>query len=193
MFISFLLFVVIKELFELIQVIVECIVDIIDVVIFVIGVGVGVGVVVVIVWDIGNIILVVFKFVVQIVYVILMVIVIVDLMNQLFEQFMLCFRYYKGILIRLFFECFCNYFGLIFQFVLLDNLDQFLVKWCYIFFKNNKGGDRLLGVFSGWKEIGLLVVNLMLDIFVGVICVFKEMFNVDFFIEDGVFRFECKD
>ena len=193
MLISLSLFAVTKELLELTQAIAERIADITDAATPVIGVGVGAGAVAVTAWDIGNIILAVLKLAAQIAYAALMVIAIVDLMNQLFEQLMPRLRYHKGIPIRLLFERFCNYFGLTLQSDLLDSLDQSSAKWCYIPPKNNKGGDRPSGAPSGWKETGLPVANSTLDTPAGVIRVFKEMFNADFLIEDGVFRFERKD
>ena len=193
MIIGLSLFAVTKELLELTQSIAERIADITDAATPVIGVGVGAGAVAVTAWDIGNIILAALKLAAQIAYAALMIIAIVDLMNQLFEQLMPRLRYHKGMPIRLLFERFCNYFGLTLQSTLLDALDQSSSKWCYIPPKNNKGGDRPTGAPSTWKETGLPIANSPLGTPAGVIRVFKEMFNADFLIENGVFRFERKD
>ena len=193
MIIGLSLFAVTKELLELTQSIAERVADITDAATPVIGVGVGAGAVAVTAWDIGNIILAVLKLAAQIAYAAFMIIAIVDLMNQLFEQLMPRLRYHKGIPIRLFFERFFDYFGLTLQSTLLDALDQSSNKWCYIPPKNNKGGDRPTGAPNTWKETGLPLANSALDTPAGVIRVFKEMFNADFLIDNGIFRFERKD
>ncbi len=175
-----------KELVENIQKLAETIADVTDASTPVVGVSVGVGTGVVTAWDLGNFILVTIKAIARIAYIIALTVAIIKLINEIFEQLFPAKRYHIGMKMSTMAEKACEYLGLQFQSDLLNSQD--VKDWVIIPSKDRKG------VKSGFGgQNGLPTNRDSIDTFGDWIRVHKEMFNADFRIQDGVFRFERKD
>lgn len=176
---SISLFMMTKELIENIQRLAETIADVTDAATPVLGVGVGFGAVAVTAWDLGNFILVVLKAVARIVYIIAIVIAIKNLIEEIFEQLLPAKRYHLGMRPRVMFERACQHLGLGFS-TSIPEMD-----WVHIPRKDRKGGEN--------GESGFPTNTGPIYTFGDAIRVFKEMFNADYRIINGVFHFERKD
>ena len=185
-------FVLTKELIESIRSIGERVADLTDAATPVIGVGVGAGAVAVTAYDIGNIILAALKLLLQIAYTIAIVIAIIELIEQIIEQLMPPKRIHLGMTIKTLFKKGCEHLNLTLQSSLLDSLDTGQ-RWVLIPSKNHKGGIPPTGAGSDWRETGVPSAQDPTDTFGGVIRIFKNMFNADYQIKDGVFIFERVD
>lgn len=133
-------------------------------------------------YNVGAIIAEGIKLLVQIAYTVAIIIALVKLFEQLIEQLMPPIRYLKGIPVRLLFQRACDYLGLTLQSSLLDSIDQSNAKWCFL---SQQSGTT--------KGDGLPTQGSIQDTFAGVITTYKNLFNADFRISNGVFQFERKD
>ncbi len=176
---SISLYMMTKELIESVQSIAEAIADITDAATPVIGVGVGFGAVAVTAWDLGNFILAALKLIARIAYTIAIVIAIKELIEQIFEQLLPAKRYHLGMSIRTLFEKACEYLGLQFQ-SSIPELDSIHIPR-----KDKKGGER--------GESGYPTNDGPIYTFGELIRVYKEVYNADYIISNGVFRFERRD
>lgn len=169
-----------KELIENVQRLADTIGDVTDAAVPVIGVSVGFGAGVVTAWDLGNFILVVIKTVARIAYIIAITIAIIKLVEEVFEQLLPKKRYHSGIRIKTLFERACQYLNLQLQSNLLNEIGD----WVYIPSKDRKGD-------SGDK--GHPINSDPIYTFGDCIRIFKEKFNADYRIKNGIFYFERKD
>lgn len=178
---SMSLFMMTKELIENIQAIAEAIADITDAATPVIGVSVGVGAGVVTAWDLGNYVLAALKVIARIAYAIAIVIAIKNLLDQLFEQLMPKKRHHLGMSFYTMTLRACQYLNLSLSSSLLNDVKN----WVHIPQKDRKGGEG--------GETGYPVNTSAIYTFGDLIRTLKEMFNADYRIENGVFRFERVD
>lgn len=176
-----------KELVENVQKLAETIADVTDAATVVLGTSVGAGAGVVTAWDWGNFILVTLKAIARIAYIIALTIAIIKLIEEIFEQLFPRKRYHTGMRIAKMAEKACEYLGLQFQSDLLNASD--IRDWVLIPQKDRKGSVSS----SGGGQVGIPSGRDPIDTFGDWIRVHKEMFNADYRIEDGVFRFERKD
>jgi len=176
---SISLYMMTKELIENTYAIAESIGDITDAVTPVIGVGVGFGAVAVTAWDLGNFILTALKLVARIIYTIAIVIAIKELIEQIFDQILPAKRDHLGMTFRKMFEKSCSYLGLTFESSITE------LEWVYIPKKDKKGGE------SG--EVGYPDNESPLNTFGDLIREMKKMFNAEYSIQNGVFKFERRD
>jgi hypothetical protein len=182
-----------KELIENIQSLSDRIADLTDAATPVVGVGVGAGAVAVTAYDIGNIIMAALKLIAQIAYLVAIVIAIVKLVEQIIEQLMPPKRFHKGMTVKSLFAKACEYLDLTLQSTLLDSIDASGNKWVVIPAKNHRGGEKPTGADSSWRETGVPSAQDPLNTFAGVVRTFKDVFNADFQLKDGVFIFERRD
>lgn len=130
-------------------------------------------------YDIGNFILVVLKTIAKIIYIIAITIAIIKLIEEIIEQILPKQRNHLGMKIRTLFVKGCSHLGLEF----VSSIPE--LDWVHIPQKDKKGES------SG--EVGFPSNTSPIYTFGDCIRVFKEMFNADFRIKDGVFYFERKD
>ncbi len=182
-------YLMVKEAIEAVKATAEAIGDVVDAVIPVVGTGVGFGAVVVTAWDIGNIILTILKAAALLAYTALITYGIIKLMEQIFEQLMPLKRYHLGMTIKKLFEKGCEHLGMTLRSDLLDARGQ----WTLIPPKGHRGGEKPTDFQGNWKEVGVPGANDGWDTFGDLIRVWKEVFNADFRIKNGEFRFERRD
>lgn len=176
---SLSLFTLTRELLDQIRVISESVADLVNASTPVVGVS-AVGPVVSV--DIGDIIALSLKVLLNVAYGIGIVVALISLFTQLIEQLMPPIRYHKGIPVRLLFQRACDYLGLQFKSNLLDSLDKSSAKWCLL---PQKSG-------SNPNVNGLPQQGTQQDTFAGVVTTYKAVFNADYRIVNGVFEFEKK-
>jgi len=168
-----------KEIVENVQKLSETIADITDAATPILGVAVPGGPVTA--YDIGNFILVTLKAIARIAYIIAITIAVVKLVETLFEELLPKKREHLGIKVKTLFEKGCQHLGLNLNSSLLEERSN----WVYIPTKDRKGGS------SG--ESGHPRNSDPIYTFGDCIRIFKEQFNADYRIKNGVFYFERKD
>ena len=168
-----------KELIENVQRLAETIADVTDAAIPVLGVSVGLGAGVVTAWDIGNFILVVIKAVARIVYIIAIVVAIINLIEEVFEQLLPKKREHLGMTFRRMFEKSCQHLGMTFE----SDIEE--LEWVHIPRKTKKGGS------SG--ETGFPSNSEPIYTFGDYVRTMKQMFNADYRLLNNVFIFKRKD
>lgn len=189
--ISLSIYVMTKEIIENVAEISEAVAQLIKASIPDVGSGVGVAasappapvVTVDTTVNIGEFIYAILKVLARIAYTIAMIIAIVNLINELFEQILPKKRYHLGMRFETMFQKFCSHFGMQFQSTLIS---QSPVKnWVYIPRKDRKGGES---GERGFPQTGS-------EIYTGgdFIRTMKELFNADYRIRNNVFYFERKD
>jgi hypothetical protein len=178
-------FIMTKELVESIQAIADRIADLVDAATPVVTVPPGI--------DVGNIIMAALKLVAQIAYTVAIVVALVKLTESIIEQLLPPKRYHKGMTVKSLFVKACQYLNLTLESTLLDEIDKGGNKWILLPSKNHRGGEKPTGADASWRETGVPSQQDATDTFAGVIRTFKEMFNADFQLKDGVFIFERRD
>lgn len=176
---SMSLFMMTKELIEVTREIADLIGLTVNASTPVIGVGVGFGAVAVTAWDLGDWIYYALKIIMKIAYAVAIVIAIKNLIEQIFEQILPKKREHLGMRIRTMFEKSCQHLGLTFE----SSIEE--LEWVHIPRKDRKGGER--------GETGYPTNSGAIYTFGDCIRTFKQMFNADFQITNGVFRFERRD
>lgn len=182
-------FMMTKEAIEAVKQTAEAVADLIDASVPVVGAGVGAGAVVVTAWDIGNIILTGLKVIAYVVYTIAIVIAIINLIEQIFEQLMPKKRFHLGMRLQKLFEKGCNYLGL----NLKSRLLQERRDWVVIPSKGHKGGEKPTGFKGNFIESGVPNANDGFDTFGDLIRVWSSVFNADWRIVGNDFIFERRD
>lgn len=178
---SISLFMMTKELIENVRELAQLIGQTVNASTPVIGVSVGLGAGVVTAWDLGDWIMYAVYVVAKIVYIIAVVIAIIKLVEQLIEQLFPKKRDHLGMTIYDLFDKGTAHLGLTLQSDLLNQVKD----WVYIPQKDKKGGE------SG--ERGYPTNTDPIYTFGDCIRVFKQMFNADYKIVNGVFIFERID
>tara|TARA_R110000787_G_scaffold249334_1_gene354938 strand:+ start:8 stop:1702 length:1695 start_codon:yes stop_codon:yes gene_type:complete len=178
-------FIMTKELVESIQAIADRIADLVDAATPVVTVPPGI--------DVGNIIMAALKLVAQIAYTAAIVVALVKLTESIIEQLLPPKRYHKGMTVKNLFVKACQYLNLTLESTLLDEIDKGGNKWVLLPSKNHRGGEKPTGADASWRETGVPSQQDATDTFAGVIRTFKDMFNADFQLKDGVFIFERRD
>ena len=178
-------FIMTKELVESIQAIADRIADLVDAATPVVTVPPGI--------DVGNIIMAALKLVAQIAYTAAIVVALVKLTESIIEQLLPPKRYHKGMTVKNLFVKACQYLNLTLESTLLDEIDKGGNKWVLLPSKNHRGGEKPTGADASWRETGVPSQQDSTDTFAGVIRTFKDMFNADFQLKDGVFIFERRD
>ena len=178
-------FIMTKELVESIQAIADRIADLVDAATPVVTVPPGI--------DVGNIIMAALKLVAQIAYTVAIVVALVKLTESIIEQLLPPKRYHKGMTVKSLFVKACQYLNLTLESTLLDDINKGGNKWVLLPSKNHRGGEKPTGADASWRETGVPSQQDATDTFAGVIRTFKEMFNADFQLKDGVFIFERRD
>lgn len=186
---SISLFLMGKELYEVIKATVETVGDIVDASTPVVGVGVGLGAVTVTAWDIGNIILLSIKATALLAYSIAITYAIVKLMEEIIEQLIPKKRFHLGMSIYDLFRKGAEHLGLGFSSTLLNERK----KWVIIPSKGHRGGEKPTGHVGSWTERGVPNANDGFDTFGDLIRVWSKALNADFKIINGVFHFERAD
>lgn len=175
------LYMMTKEMIEQTEALAKAVANVIDAVIPVIGVSVGLGAGVVTAWDLGNFILVAIVLVARIAYIVAIVIAIKKLIEQILEQIFPKMREHLGMTIYDLFDKGCKHLGLGFQSKLLTDIKD----WVYIPQKDKKGGEN--------GESGYPTNSDPIYTFGDCIRVYKQMFNAEYKIVNGVFIFERAD
>jgi len=178
---SISLYMMTKETIENVQKLAETIADATDAAAPVLGASVGLGAGVVTAWDLGNFILVTLKTIARVAYIIAMTVAIINLIEEVFAQLLPKKRFHLGMRIQTLFERGCQYTGLRLQSNLLSQIND----WVHVPSKDRKGGED--------GESGHPVNSGPIYTFGDCIRVFKEMFNADYRIKDGIFYFERRD
>ena len=114
--------------------------------------------------------------IVEVIYIIAVLVGMVFMVKSLLEQLLPKSGVYRGFTIRNMFQLCCNHLNLTLKSDLLDSV-----------------GDLVYLPPKSDEENGVVGTDTLLDSFGEVIRTFKSMFNADFRIEDGVFRFERRD
>lgn len=176
---SLSIFIFQKELFEQIDAVAELAGIGVDASTPVVGASVGLGAGVVTAWDIGNVIFASLKIAARIVYIAAIIVALVNLITEVFEQLLPKKRFHLGMTFRKMMEKGCQYTGLTFQ-SSIQELD-----WVHIPAKDRKGGE------SG--ETGVPGTNSSINTFGDLIRQLKAIFNADFRISGGVLTLERRD
>ena len=177
--ISMSIYMMTKELIENAQKIAETAADATDSATPVIGVSVGLGAGAVTAWDLGNFILVAIKTLARIAYIIAMTIAIINLIEELLEQLLPKLRNHLGMSFRKMMERSCEHLGMRFE----SSIEE--LNYVYIPEKSEEGGSR--------GETGHPTTTGPLNTFGDIIRTLKRMFNADYTISNGVFRFDRRD
>ena len=141
----------------------------------------------------GDAFMILAQVIASIAYAVSVIIAIVGLVEEIIEQLMPPKRFHKGIPVKKLFQRACDYLGLTLQSTLLDSIDTSSNRWVLIPSKNHRGGEKPQGAPSSWRETGVPTQSDVTDTFAGVIRTFKNIFNADYQLKDGVFIFERRD
>jgi len=183
-----------KELIESIKSIAEQTADLSTNAIPTTGTSVGLGAGVVTAWPLGKIIASIIKLAVTVAYTIGIIFAIIELVKQIVEQLAPVKRFHLGMPLRTLFQKGCEFLNLELKSTLLDALDPNNEKWVLIPSKSHKGGLPPTGTPANeFTEVGYPTSIDGLDTFGDVIRVFKQVFNADFKINNGIFQFERVD
>ncbi len=178
-------FIMSKELYELIREISEQIAELINAA----TPSVGVGVVV----DVGDIIWAALKIVARIVYAVFIGIAIAKMMQQIFEQLIQLKRYHKGMRYLTMFQRGCQYLNLNFQSSIMTGYAKDMV---YIPKKDKKGFLAISQNYSGVTGLGGAGYpsnDEPIYTFGNFIRVMKRKFNAEIRIKNGTLIFERHD
>jgi hypothetical protein len=182
---SLSVFMMSKELYELIREIAEQTAELINAATPNVGVGVTI--------DVGDIIWAALKIIGRIVYAVFLVIAIGKMIAQIFEQLFPLKRYHKGMTYLKMFQKACEHLNLQFKSTILEGNYSDAV---YMPVKDGKGflaiTDNYTGV-TGLGGAGYPGIDEPIYTFGNFIRVMKEMFNADYRISNGIFRFERHD
>ena len=175
------LYLMTKELIENIESLSKDVGNVVDAATPVLGVSVGLGAGVVTAWDLGNLILVSIYLVARIAYIVAIVIAIKKLIEQIMEQIFPKMRYHLGMTWYDLFDLGCKHLGLTFNSSLMSELKNDV----YLPQKDKKGGS--------FGEKGHPTNTDPIYTFGDLIRVAKIVYNADYKINDGIFKFERKD
>lgn len=183
-----------KELVQSIQSIAEQSADLSTNAIPVTGTSQGLGVGVVTAWSLPKIVASIIKLAVTVAYTIGIIFAIIELVKQIVEQLAPVKRFHLGMPLRTLFQKGCEFLNLELKSDLLDSLDPDNEKWVLIPSKSHKGGSPPSGTPANeFTEVGYPTSIDGLDTFGDVLRVFTQVFNADFRLKNGVFRFERRD
>ncbi|MEX0940088.1 MAG: hypothetical protein WDZ41_01910 [Candidatus Babeliales bacterium] len=129
--------------------------------------------------DIGDVIQTILTVLMNIAIIILMVVAVIELSKQLLEQYFPRKRFHLGMTLKRMFEVFCQKLDLTFESTIMDG---FWGSAVYLPQKDVIGGEEF--------ELGVPTNGEAVYRGDGFISVMKEMFNADYKIKDGVFRFD---
>jgi hypothetical protein len=184
-------FMLTKELIENIKAIAKQTSDLVTNAIPTTGVA---GIIPVVAYPISKIILSIIKLTIQVIYTIGIIFAIIELVKQIVEQLAPVKRFHLGMPIRSLFQKGCDFLGLGFSSTLIDALDTNSNKWVLIPSKSHKGGSPPTGVPIGeFTEVGYPTSTDGLDTLGDVIRTFKQVFNADIRLNNGVLEFERRD
>jgi hypothetical protein len=175
------LFMMTKELIQLIQDIADAISETINAATPNVGLGVT--------WDVGDVIWVVLKTLARIAYAVAIVIGIKNLIEEIIEQLIPKKRYHLGMRLYTLFERACDHLGLGFSSQLLTER----YDWVLIPPKGHKGGEAPEGFTGNFVERGVPGADEPYDTFKDLIIKWSEYLYADFKIINNVFHFERAD
>lgn len=168
-----------KELIENVEKLAETVADIANASTPVVGVSVGIGAGAVTAWDLGDWVMVALKALARIAYIIAMTVAIINLIDEVINQFLPKKRYHIGMSFKRMFERGCQHLGMTFQSTIPE------LDWIHIPRKDKKGGS------SG--ERGFPSNSEPIYVFGDLIREMKKKFNADYRIKNNVFIFERQD